>query len=325
MLQLPALKMIRLFRSTFSPLFLSLCLILFPFHWTYGANEFESFFIEKLPELAKQYVFIGERRQELIALKMQLNDACVKYEKAQKKYLELSLHSLAALDLASTRQESPKVIDAATAARNESEQAYGITEELNITVNQKHIVYDRLDHEYRKSCILPLVNQYAWAIPNDAAITTMRKYGPIIEVGAGSGYWAQLLKASGVDIVAYDDGSWQKMGLHDFKKLWFPELREEISEHVVNTIAHTDRTLFICWPPKSDFAFNVLKNYPGSLFIYIGELPDELPFCPATANARFFDYLESDFEIIEELNLPHWPGFSDRLYVFRRKSTRDGK
>ncbi|KAG7397358.1 hypothetical protein PHYBOEH_000870 [Phytophthora boehmeriae] len=46
--------------------------------------------------------------------------------------------------------------------------------------------------------------KYSWAIPDERALQIIKHYGPIVEMGAGSGYWARLLQLRGVDIVAYD-------------------------------------------------------------------------------------------------------------------------
>lgn len=44
-----------------------------------------------------------------------------------------------------------------------------------------------------------------FAIPNNAALEKIKMLGgPIVQVGAGAGYWAALLKIRGVDIEAYD-------------------------------------------------------------------------------------------------------------------------
>jgi hypothetical protein len=44
--------------------------------------------------------------------------------------------------------------------------------------------------------LLPLKAQrkYAWAIPDERAIRAMYQYGPIVEIGAGKGYWGYLLR-----------------------------------------------------------------------------------------------------------------------------------
>src|SRR5689334_45182 len=34
-----------------------------------------------------------------------------------------------------------------------------------------------------------LIKKYAWAIPNEESLETIKSYGPIFELGAGGGYW----------------------------------------------------------------------------------------------------------------------------------------
>lgn len=52
-----------------------------------------------------------------------------------------------------------------------------------------------------------LVTRYAWAIPSPESIDWIISYlngRPVVEVGAGTGYWAWLLSQAGVDVNAYD-------------------------------------------------------------------------------------------------------------------------
>ena len=49
-----------------------------------------------------------------------------------------------------------------------------------------------------------LTGEFAWAIPDERAIRILKHFSPIVEVGAGKGYWASLLKKAGGDILAYD-------------------------------------------------------------------------------------------------------------------------
>lgn len=49
-----------------------------------------------------------------------------------------------------------------------------------------------------------LVARYSWAIPNAAALRALAAAAPLIEIGAGNGYWAYLLRQLGVDILAFD-------------------------------------------------------------------------------------------------------------------------
>src|SRR3979411_2575044 len=50
-------------------------------------------------------------------------------------------------------------------------------------------------HDRRVWC----VRRYAFAVPTDAALATLGRYAPIVELGAGTGYWAFLLRGRGVD------------------------------------------------------------------------------------------------------------------------------
>jgi hypothetical protein len=59
---------------------------------------------------------------------------------------------------------------------------------------------------YIDNCIMPLRRMYSWGIPTNEALDAVSNASPagVIEVGAGTGYWAMLLQNRGVDIIAYD-------------------------------------------------------------------------------------------------------------------------
>ena len=54
------------------------------------------------------------------------------------------------------------------------------------------------------------IQKYAFAIPNTEAIERIAQHGPVVEMFAGSGYWASFLKQAGADIIAYDNFTWQR-------------------------------------------------------------------------------------------------------------------
>lgn len=49
-----------------------------------------------------------------------------------------------------------------------------------------------------------LCEKYAWAIPDERALTILKSFSPLIEIGSGKGYWAKLLQNRGVDIIGFD-------------------------------------------------------------------------------------------------------------------------
>ncbi|KAJ0390026.1 hypothetical protein ATCC90586_011345 [Pythium insidiosum] len=55
-----------------------------------------------------------------------------------------------------------------------------------------------------KALDVSVAMKYAWAIPDERALRIIKHFGPIVEMGAGTGYWGRLLELRGVDIVCYD-------------------------------------------------------------------------------------------------------------------------
>lgn len=162
------------------------------------------------------------------------------------------------------------------------------------------------------------VRRYAFAIPTDAALTTLAHYAPIVELGAGTGYWAFLLRSRGVDCVAYDSAPPDRVpNPNRFRPLTWTR----VEQGDVDTLAaHADRALFLCWPSYRDpFASRALAAYAGTTLLYIGEPPGG-----HTADDAFFAQLERGWVCVEQVALPNWPGTHDALTVYRRRRARRG-
>lgn len=149
------------------------------------------------------------------------------------------------------------------------------------------------------------VVNYAFAIPTEEAIKKIVSYGKIVEMGAGTGYWAKLIETAGGDIVAYDTFE------SHFKahSKWFDIRRGS----PVNLIAHADRALFLCWPPMTDMAEQCLKFWKGNDLIVIGEERG------CTGSDEFEYLLVDQFEDPEYIELPQWYGIHDTMRIFKRK------
>jgi hypothetical protein len=158
----------------------------------------------------------------------------------------------------------------------------------------------------------PLILKYSWAIPNLEALNEIKSFSPIFELGAGSGYWAKLLKDLGADIVAVDNGSDSGTSLAP-TKYWKKPI--EGNESLVSQ--YPDRTLFLCWPdPRSAMASKALTQYKGKFFIYVGYPAAKRS--PYMGDPEFYDMLDNQFELIKEVAIPQWPGYEDALYVYER-------
>ena len=155
-----------------------------------------------------------------------------------------------------------------------------------------------------------LVGRFAWAIPGPAALATIAAAGPVVEVGAGTGYWAGLLRDRGADVVATDPAAGGGTAYHPAGPLWTDV---EPVDGVAAVRRHQDRTLLLCWPPPEDDAasWSVLRAYRADVLLYVGEGIDG----PA-GTARFHRELALNWTVTDEVAIPTWPGLRDRLTVF---------
>ena len=185
-----------------------------------------------------------------------------------------------------------------------------------------------------------LTAQYAFAIPTDQALAAIQRHSPngIVEIGAGTGYWASLVHTLGVPVTAYDpappmspDNKW----FHS-SAAWFDV--QQGDETVVDR--HGDRTLLIVWPTRDQtWPADALDRYfaaGGDTLIYVGEGPGG-----RTGDARFHALLGGCDHCVActygaldlacvcgtrpiwqqraLVALPHWPGQHDDLYIYARR------
>lgn len=157
-----------------------------------------------------------------------------------------------------------------------------------------------------------LIPHYGFAIPTVKAIDLVTGYSPILEVGAGTGYWAHLLKLRGADVQAFDPHPIYGNS-HGLCQAWTTIAR---GNHRRAMRMYGERTLFICWPSLGDdWALECLQAHRGDYFIHIGEGESG-----CTANDEFFEYLEANYAEIDTYPIPQWPGIHDYLEVWQRCS-----
>jgi len=152
-----------------------------------------------------------------------------------------------------------------------------------------------------------LCKRYAWAVPDDAAIRALARK-PLVEIGAGTGYWAHLVAGAGGDVVAYDIKPYTN---HWCGGTYYPihEGGPEMAQR------HKDRTLFLCWPPYDEpMATDALLAYEGSTVAYVGE-----GWMGCTGNLEFYDLLTELYKDTEKIRIPRWDGMHDTLTFWIRK------
>lgn len=133
-----------------------------------------------------------------------------------------------------------------------------------------------------------LTPAYAWAIPSPddiGWITTLLDGRGVVEIGAGTGYWAWQLAQAGVDVAAYDA---KPGGNHYCSPVQYHPVQEGGPRKASQ---HPDRALLLCWPPyDTAMATETLRAYTGDLLIYVGE------YGGCNADDDFFELLDSDWQ-----------------------------
>lgn len=158
------------------------------------------------------------------------------------------------------------------------------------------------------------IQKYGFAILSENVIDRLKKYAPILEVGAGTGYWAYEFQKRAIDYIATD----LKISENSYFK--FDEKKSKHWTNVENLSAeeaiekYPNRTLLICWPCYNEpWAYDAVCQFKGDYVIYVGE-----GYEGCTADDQFHYYMDENFYLIDELNLFQWRGFHDRVFVYRR-------
>jgi hypothetical protein len=159
------------------------------------------------------------------------------------------------------------------------------------------------------------ITKYAFSIPLYPFLSIIKEYSPIVELGAGTGYWAWCLRQMGVDITAFDrlpPGETDPWLWYEGNR-WFNDSWFNISEGDERVLsAYPVHSLLLIWPEIHDpMAFRALKVYReagGRILIYIGD--------PGSSGGKDFHDTLREFRKILEMEMPSWPGINERLFVY---------
>eukprot|EP00873_Tetraselmis_striata_P037874 jgi/Tetstr1/458138/TSEL_044630.t1 len=182
-----------------------------------------------------------------------------------------------------------------------------------------------------------LAEAHALNLPTSAALGLMARHGPLLEVGAGSGYWASLLAKMRVDIVAVSSPTWEgrwngQGGREEGEPLaaaggTAPAFAGVAAGGPETVAAHPARTLVLMWPDyggAGGYGLAAVEAYTGEALLLVGEWADCRPPGGPPHGAAFSPELqalvEERFERADTLPLPNWPGRAGRLMLFKRRS-----
>jgi hypothetical protein len=179
-----------------------------------------------------------------------------------------------------------------------------------------------------------LSRKYAFGVPGNDALDCLARYGPLVEIGAGTGYWARCLRERGVDIFAYDviGDAWRSWSVHPSwrrfdaaapVRLWLGRTRSARSLCSGRRSSKAGRKSFgamlsepSCCAGRIRGAFDEasLLAYPGEHVALLGEPGEEGP-----GSEGFQARLRRSWWRIEAVPVPRWHSSKDRLFVYARR------
>jgi hypothetical protein len=199
---------------------------------------------------------------------------------------------------------------------------------------------DGLEHEAMKLMqdeIPTLQQQYAFAVPTRRALSAIAAHGPLLEVGAGTGYWASLLSEMGVDIVAFNSTAWTPRFNWDktaaeavISDCQYMQMKVAGPEAALSS---KGRALVLMWPDWGGagiFGLEALEMFEGKTLICVGEWAGHTlgAFHPSmrptgqSFSAEFQKQVEAQFDLLEKTYLPSWPLNGDVVQIFQRRGKK---
>ncbi|WP_330181860.1 hypothetical protein OHB26_36890 [Nocardia sp. NBC_01503] len=160
---------------------------------------------------------------------------------------------------------------------------------------------------------------YAYAIPGPETLTWISDFcegRPLVELGAGRGYWAAQLAEQGLTVDAYDSEPPDRVenlsfpGAAGQRDVWYPV--GDLAASSTRIGDRSDHVLFLCWPPGwgSTMASQALAEFErsgGEQLVFIGE-----PKGGKTGDAAFFDALASGWQLeSQDSQYVSWWNLSD--------------
>ena len=166
------------------------------------------------------------------------------------------------------------------------------------------------------------IQRFGFSILTDDVIDGLKEIvptpTPILEIGAGTGYWSYELAQAGYDTVATDRSTGvyyvgsENNPTHEWHNQW-GEVHEMSALEAIK--AHGEgRALMTIWPDFGSWAGYALEAYAGDTLIFGGEGAGG-----CTGGVKLFDQIEAHWEKIGLVRLPQFVGINDWLTIYRRR------
>jgi len=172
--------------------------------------------------------------------------------------------------------------------------------------------------QWRDSCRDFLCHLYAYATVSNDTLTKLveelqrLKIQRIYEVGAGTGYWALLLRNKGLVVQATDIAPTSTKS-NEYHGCVPPFGTVSTSAQ----LPESSDVLLLCYPPPNDMAFSVLKDYSGEILVHVGEWQG------LTGNTALEEHLLTHYRILCRLPCERWGTDCAEITLWKRGSSED--
>lgn len=127
-----------------------------------------------------------------------------------------------------------------------------------------------IESDHPEEALTSLAQRYSYVVPDDRSLAMLAGVAPLVEIGAGTGYWASRLRALGVDVIAIDQAPPDGVRVnryHATTQTW----SDVIAGDQTLLTEFADRSLFLCWPPLFSSLGDCLSYYGGNIVAVIGD------------------------------------------------------
>lgn len=170
------------------------------------------------------------------------------------------------------------------------------------------------------------VKRWSWAIPSVRALEAIAAVGPIVEIGAGTGYWTSLLRERGADVQAFELNP--IYGNHYRHRRAYAAMAR--GDHWRALRMYPERTPMLCWAPYAEpMAAEVIRATRAERIVWVGELHGCNGDDTAMSLLGHDGYADPDdddyvtppaalFTLEREVEIPQWPGMHDAVGIYKR-------
>ena len=146
------------------------------------------------------------------------------------------------------------------------------------------------------------VEEVSYALLSQEAINAIIEFianDTILDIGSGMGFWASMLKLSGIKIIPtdVDPDQYEKKLWCDIEKIGY---KDAIKKYETNC-------MMLCWPYS--FSYKASSMFEGNKLIYIGERNG---YCTGSINHK-------KWKEVKIIKIPQWNGIHDVLIFYKKK------